>query len=160
MWRVVGIPRTCSFSACSRLVKVERKVSLCCHQEEILNYNHNTICNMISSVCKLENTEALSQHTMIFGPQQRFYFKNSNRTTRNASVPFQFLSRSWLPTFYPMRTRWWLFYWWTDVIFFDDGAFSDSKGTFTSTAVSEHMRILWNRQSQFFSRLLEDKVCC
>ena len=35
--------------------------------------------------------------------------------------------------------------------------FSDSGGIFTSTAVSENIYILWNRQSQFFSRLLEDK---
>jgi len=99
---------------------------LCCHYEEILNYKHNKICNMIP-FASLRTQKRWLNIRWFLGPQQWFYIKNSNRTTQSGVSPFP-ISLSLIASHF----------------------LSDSGGIFTSMAVLENIPILWNWQSQFF----------
>ena len=105
----------------------------CCHYEEILNYKHNTICNMIPFA---------SLRT-----QKRWLNINSTRTTQNGVSPSP-ISLSLIASHFLSDPN-------TMLALFVNGlmwsfsmmeTFSDSEGIFTSTAVSENIRILWNWQ--------------
>ena len=98
MWRGCPLSRRNSsnlqFLACSCLFKskwciwqVVALFHLCCHYEEILNYKHNTICNIIP-FASLRTQKRWLNIRWFLGPQQRVYIKNSNRTTQNGVSPF------------------------------------------------------------------------
>jgi len=68
------------------------------------------------------------------GPQQRFFIKNRNRTTRNAS-PFPISPSTTIPFscyFYLTRTWCWLFFEWIDVVVIDDEDIFHFEEIFTS----------------------------
>jgi len=66
---------------------------------------HNTICNIIP-FASLRTQKRWLNIRWFLGPQQWFYIKNSNRTTQSGVSPFPI---SLSLTFYPTRTRCWLF---------------------------------------------------
>ena len=119
---------------------------------------HNTICNIIP-FASLRTQKRWLNIRWFLGPQQWFYIKNSNRTTQSGVSPFP-ISLSLIASHFLSDTD-------TMLALFVNGlmwsfsmieTFSDSGGIFRSMAVLENIPILWNWQSQFFSRLLEDKV--
>ena len=82
------------FLACSCLSKLKWCIwriialfHLCCHYEEILNYKHNTICNIIP-FASLRTQKRWVNIRWLLGPQQWFYIKNSDRTTHSGVSPF------------------------------------------------------------------------
>ena len=110
---------------------------LCCHYEEILNYKHNTICNIIP----FANLRI----------QKRWLNINSTRTTQNGISPFP-ISLSLIASHFLSDTNTMLALF-VNVLMWSFSmieTFSDLGGVFTSMAVLENIPILWNWQSQFF----------
>ena len=139
------------FLACSCLSKLKWCIwriialfHLCCHYEEILNYKHNTICNIIP-FASLRTQKRWVNIRWLLGPQQWFYIKNSDRTTHSGVSPFpislslvasHFLSDTdTMPALSVNGLMW---------PFSMMDTFSDLGGIFTSMVVLENVPILWN----------------
>ena len=160
---VVEIPPTCSFFGMFLLVQVEmvylanRCLVSFMHYEEILDYKHNMICNIIP-FASLRSQKRWVNVRWFLGPQQ-WFIKNSNRTTQNGVSPFP-ISLLLIASHFLSDTNMMLALFVNGLMwpFSMMETFSDSGGIFTSMAVLENIHILWNWQSQSFSRLLEDKV--
>jgi len=136
---VVGIPQTYSFLACSCLVKVESLVYVVIRKKY-----------WIINTTRLVTWFRLQAIRWFLGPQQRFNNKNGNQTTQNGVSPFP-ISLSLMASHFLSDQNTML----TLLTLFVNGlmwpfsmmvTFSHSEGIFTSTAVSENIHILWNRQ--------------